>query len=326
MAARNPTHGQPTAPDQAKFSDRLRRVVRTTRLETTGGSKKQRKRRLIQLQQPQRDPPAERTHRDPAAAARPGRSIARFKHAATSAPERFRAAGRAITTISDRPGHCARAVRNHSRMRLFKRLRTTALPIRLLTVTPNRCRASTEIGASAAASDLVTTTKLRETRRCPDLTTRLKSRVRKMRSARPKRPVFEDTDLLRGNVGGEALAALRPAALENCASSACLHARAKSMCSFPADTARLISAFHRRPFILVVSVGGRGSGTSFPSDIRPCRHASGFSPSRASTSSGLVRKIVSPNTQGRKVSDRLSFAPTSPSSQRNPPTRSPGAC
>lgn len=155
-------------------------------------------------------------------------------------------------------------------MRLFTRLRTTALPTRLLTVIPNRCRPSTESGASARTSGAVMTTKLRETRRCPDSTTRLKSRERKMRSARPKRPVFADTDLLRGDVGGEALAALRAAAIDDRASGACLHSRAKSVCSLPADTARLVSAFHRRPSIFLVlvsvfSVGGRGLGMSFPS-------------------------------------------------------------
>ena len=149
-----------------------------------------------------------------------------------------------------------------------------------------------------------------------------------MRSARRKRPVFESTDLLRGNAGSEALAALRPTALEDRASCACLHSRTKSMRSFPADTARLIGTFHRRPSILffVLSRDGGGSGLSFPSDIRLCRSALGFSPSRASTLFRFVRKLVSQNTQGRKPSDDLTFAPTAPGSRRNSPTRGLSPC
>jgi hypothetical protein len=137
-----------------------------------------------------------------------------------------------------------------------------------------------------------------------------------MRSTRRKPPVFENTDLLRGNASCEALAALRAAALENRASCACLHSCAKSMRSFPADTTRLIGAFHRRPSILffVLFEGERGSGSSFPSGIRPCRSAFGFSPSRASTLFWFVRTLVYLNTQGREPSDHLTFAPTAPSS------------
>jgi len=149
-----------------------------------------------------------------------------------------------------------------------------------------------------------------------------------MRSARRKRPVFENTDLLRGNTGCEALAALRPAALENRASCTCLHSCTKSMRAFTANTAGLVSAFHWRPSILffVLFEGGRGSRMGFPSRIRPCRRAFGFSPSRASTSFGLVRKIVSLNTQGRDRSDRLSFTPISASSRPNPPTEGLCSC
>jgi hypothetical protein len=246
----------------------------------------------------------------------------------TSVPERSRAVRRAITTISDCPGNPARACRNHSLIQRFTRLRTTALPTRLLTVTPNRCRFSSDLSVPELVFDAMMTTKLSKTRRFPDLTTRVKSWVRKMRSARRKRPVFESTDLLRGDAGCEALAALRPAALENRASCACLHSRAESVHSFPADTARLISTFHRRPSILffVLSEGGRGSGLSFPSDIRLCRNAFGFSPSRASTLFRSVRKFVLLNTQGRERSDDLTFAPTGSGSRPNSPTRGLSPC
>jgi hypothetical protein len=257
-----------------------------------------------------------------------GPSMARSRNAATSAPERSRAVRRAITTISDCPDNPARECRNHSLIRRFTRLRTTALPTRLLTVTPNRCRFSVDFSVSELIFDAVTTTKLPKTRRFPDLTTRLKSWVRKMRSARRKRPVFESTDLLRGNASCEALAALRAAPLENRASRACLHSCAESMNSFPADTARLIGAFHRRPSILffVLSEGGRGSGLSFPSDFRICRSVFGFSPSRASTLFSFVRKRVFLNTQGREPSDHLAFAPSTSSSRPNSPTRGLRPC
>jgi hypothetical protein len=172
------------------------------------------------------------------------------------------------------------------------------------------------------------TTKLPETRRFPDLTTRVKSWVRKMRSARRKQPVFESTDLLRGNADCETLATLCPTAFENRTSCTCLHSGAKSMYSFPADTTRLIGTFHRRPSILffVLSEGGRGSGSSFPSDIRLCRSAFGFSPSRASTLFRFVRKLFFLNTQGRKPSDDLTFAPIASGSGRNSPTRDLSPC
>jgi hypothetical protein len=149
-----------------------------------------------------------------------------------------------------------------------------------------------------------------------------------MRSTRRKRPVFKSTDLLRGNTGSEALAALRPTALENRTSCACLHSCTESMHSFPADTARLIGTFHRRPSILffVLSRSGGGSASSFPSDIRLCRRAFGFSPSRASTLFRFVRKLVSLNTQGREPSDDLTFAPTTLTSRRNSPTRGLTPC
>jgi hypothetical protein len=176
--------------------------------------------------------------------------MARSRNAATSFPERSRAVWRAITTTSDLPGIFTRAWRNHSLIQRFTRLRTTALPTRLLTVTPSRCVFSSDIPLSEGVADATMTTKLPDTRRFPDLTTRLKSRVRKIRSARRKRPVFESTDLLRRNAGSEALAALRPTALENRASRARLHSCSKSMPSFPANTAGLIGTFHRRPSIL----------------------------------------------------------------------------
>ena len=188
-----------------------------------------------------------------------GHWIARSKNVATSRPERPRAVRRAITTMSDGYGNSARACRNHSLIQRFTRLRTTALPTRLLTVTPSRDlrglrdRSSSRISVPALGCSATMTTKPPETQRLPDLTARLKSRVRNIRSARQKRPVFGNTGLLRGNAGCETLTAFRATSLENCSSRTRLHSRAKAMISLPADTTGLVSAFHQRPSISTFS-------------------------------------------------------------------------
>ncbi len=181
-------------------------------------------------------------------------------------PERSRALRRAITTVSDPAGRSSRAWRNHSRIQRFTRFRITALPTRLLTVTPSLLRPTFEsirvsVGPSAGepAPAEITTTKLSELRRSPDLTALAKSRVRSNRSARRKRPVLENTGLLRGYASCEALTALGTTSLENRTSSASLETRPKSMNPLSANTARLIGTFHRRPFVSLRSFeGGRG--------------------------------------------------------------------
>ena len=174
---------------------------------------------------------------------------------------------RAITTVSDSSGRPARARRNHSLIQRFTRLRITEPPTRLLTVSPNLCCFSREFPTVLLVLGAITTTKLSELRRFPDLATRLKSRVHKIRSARRKRPILKSMDLLRRNTSCEAFSAFGAASLQNRAPPACLGSRAKPVDSFPTNAARLIGTFHRRPSIFVLSrareVGGR-----FPSDIQ----------------------------------------------------------
>ena len=155
--------------------------------------------------------------------------------------------------MSDPSGNSSRAWRNHSLIRRLTRLRITELPTRLLTVTPNLRRFSSDCLIAPPVLGAITTTKPFEVRRFPAFTARVKSRVHKIRSARSKRPVRENTDLLRRNTCCEALSAFGAASLENCAPGTRFGSRAKSMDSFSADTAGLIGTFHRRPSIFVLS-------------------------------------------------------------------------
>jgi hypothetical protein len=172
--------------------------------------------------------------------------------------------------VSDPSGKLVRAWRNHSLIQRFTRLRITEPPTRLLTVSPNRFWFSRESPTVPLVLDAITTTKLSELRRFPDLAARRKSWVHKTRSARRKRPVLKSTDLLRGNTSCEAFSAFGAASLQNCSARARLGSRAEPVGSFPTNAARLIGTFHRRPSIFILSrareVGGR-----FPSDVQSWR-------------------------------------------------------
>jgi len=183
--------------------------------------------------------------------------IAWFKDAEVSDPDSRDAVPRAITITSEPLGSVLRAPRNHSRIRRFTRLRTTALPTRLLTVTPRRTRSARALPVGQdpvfpVALRANTTTKSSDAWRLPARITRRKSCVRKSRSARRKRPVFERTALLRGNTGCEALSTFRAASLDDRAAGSCLHSLAEPMHSLAPDSTRLIGTFHRRPSIVVV--------------------------------------------------------------------------
>jgi hypothetical protein len=194
--------------------------------------------------------------------------ITSSRASANSEPESSRAARRAITTISNPLGRSLRAFRNHSLIRRFTRLRITELPTRLLTVTPNRIRDSSDLVATPSVRGAITTTKFFEVPRFPDLTARPNSREHRTRSARRKRPVLESTALLRGNTSCELFPTFRATSFEYRASCTRLGSRAKSVGSFSSDTARLVGPFHQRFSIFVFSRMG-GLGVDF-------RRASGF--------------------------------------------------
>lgn len=98
------------------------------------------------------------------------------------------ASERPITTRSRSLRRPARSRRNHSRIRRFRRLRTTAFPTRRLTVTPRRGEHPAVPGWSAAAG-AATTTKPRTAPRRPCRRTCWNSRERSKRSTRRKTPV-----------------------------------------------------------------------------------------------------------------------------------------
>jgi hypothetical protein len=252
---------------KAKLLDRSCRVVRTTRLETTRGPQQRRYGDLVKTQQPQGGLGSEVIHRNSAVARPPLRTlsprISASRATEISEPESSRALRRAITTMSDPAGNLSRASRNHSLIQRFTRFRTTEFPTRLLTVTPNLRRFSSDSSVRMA----VTMTKPSKARRLPDFITRPKSSVLKIRSACRKRPVFENTALLRGDCDCEAFSALRATALQDCTPRTRLHSRAKSMNSFPANAAGLVGSFHRRPSIFILS-RVRGVRSGFPSGIR----------------------------------------------------------
>ena len=153
--------------------------------------------------------------------------------------------------MSDPSGNPTRALRNHSLIHRLIRLRITELPTRLLTVTPNRRRFSSDGSIALLVLDAIKMTKSLEAPRFPVFTARVKSRVHKIRSARRKRPVSEDTGLLRRDACCESLSTLGATALQNCTPSASLASRAKPMNSFSTDTTGLIGTFHRRPSIFI---------------------------------------------------------------------------
>ena len=150
-------------------------------------------------------------------------------------------------------GNPSRAWRNHSLIRRFTRLRITELPTRLLTVTPSLLRILSDSLESPSVRGAIAMTKLFEVPRFPDLTTRIKSRVDRIRSTCRKWPVLESIELFRRNTSCEALPAFRTASLEYCTSGMCFSSRTKSVDSLSSNTAWLISAFHRRPSVLVGS-------------------------------------------------------------------------
>src|SRR5262245_25115852 len=129
-------------------------------------------------------------------------------------------------------------VRNTSRRSRFTRFRTTALPIRLLTVTPRRER-------DPAAGR-------RRTTRCDvwqRRASRCKSRYstrRRIRAAFGKRsdPTTRSTGLLRRNADRQALAALVAPTLQDLASARTDHAGPEPVRALPAAVAGLIRSLH----------------------------------------------------------------------------------
>src|SRR5215470_15820860 len=128
--------------------------------------------------------------------------------------------------------------RNTSRRSRFTRFRTTALPIRLLTVTPSRER-------TPAAGRRRTTRCEVWHRRASRCNSRYSTR-RRIRAALGKRsvPTTRSTGLLRRNADRQALAALVAAALQDLTSAGSRHARPEPVRALPTAVAGLIRPLH----------------------------------------------------------------------------------
>ena len=193
MTTSDPSCCEPRPSYETKCFDCLCGVARATWLKTAKWPQQRRQSDSVESQQPQGDFPPEATHRKSAIAqlALPVRAaeIIALRTLVTSQPERPRAARQAITTTSDPSGSHLRACRNHSLIRRFIWLRITAFPTRLLTVTPNLCRLSSDFVTAFLGLRAITTIKPSEVPGLPDLRTRLKSRGDRTRSTRRKRCV-----------------------------------------------------------------------------------------------------------------------------------------
>jgi len=128
--------------------------------------------------------------------------------------------------------------RNISRSSRFTRFRTTALPIRLLTVTPSRERAPAAGRRRRTRCDVWH-------RRASRCNSRYSTR-RRIRAALGKRsdPTTRSTGLLRRNADRQALAALVAATLQNLASARSGHAGPEPVRALPAAVAGLIRPLH----------------------------------------------------------------------------------
>jgi hypothetical protein len=173
MAPGQATNSLPATSGQTMASDGFDRVVGAARLEAAGRAQQWRDCELVGAEEPYQQP----------FAGSPDTGSRSVSSRITSRPSSRLADGRAITTRS-RPGlSCSQRRRNHSRMRLFTRFRTTAPPTRRLTVTPSL------LPASAASDPRGTdnTTKFLDERRRPCWLMRRKSRELRRRSSRRRR-------------------------------------------------------------------------------------------------------------------------------------------
>jgi hypothetical protein len=198
MAAEQPAQRQPAAARYAVAPDGCDRVPGAARLVAARGAQHRRERELVDANHSRGQPLGTPSHRGGCAHFQhPPLSASRSNAAVNSGDRSSPAAGRALTTKSMRSRISPRVVRNHSRTARLTRFRTTAFPTLRLTLIPRRRPLAPSATQRIKAVDAA---------RLPHCRTCRYSLGKRIRSARPKRPVARLTatwtaSLLRGASG-----------------------------------------------------------------------------------------------------------------------------
>lgn len=255
----HPSNGERAPAQDTVTLDRLRRVAGAARLVPTCGSDPGRQQHLIRCQK--RSSAAHTEARAPAGdqlCSAFALCASRHRIPFVSLSDSPAAAERPITTTSIPSRSLVRERRNHSRIRRFTRLRTTAPPTFRLTVIPS-LREAPSVPEDRRATRR---TKVGSATRRPSRPTLLYSLDLSSRSPRRNGPVGSGIRLL-GRAGDcHPLPALRTPAPDDGTSPLRLHALAEAVSPLATNSMRLIGPLHGNDILDPCRGRGPASGAS----------------------------------------------------------------